>query len=143
MDHENLVELYELTKKKRVNVYALSAEHEPLRMKILSKRMICIDGLSRGAELCENELLLKSRSGSNVMVRMYARKDEIPMEGHDAILIGSVLNFYSGSSSRLTTCDAVNIVNAYLRLLKASLFPNGYPEAIENNSSLKNRIVRL
>ena len=77
------------------------------------------------------------------MVWIYARKDEIPMEGHDAILIGSVLNFYSGSSSRLTTCDAVNIINAYLRLLKAALFPNGYPEAIEGNSSLKNRIVRL
>ena len=49
LDHETLVELYELTKKKRVNVHALSAEHEPLRTKMLSKRMIYIGGLSRGA----------------------------------------------------------------------------------------------
>jgi len=146
MEIDTLRELYALVHRKgskEVNIHSLSNENGSLQKTLSEKQIIYVDGVRRGAALCHRDVLQRSSSSRNVLVWMYFRKDGIPMEGHYAILIGTVLNIYSSSVIKLTNSDAVYLVNSYLRQLKGAIFPNGYPTAIESNTSLKTRVVRL
>jgi len=126
-----------------VNIHRLPGEEFELKDAIRKSFVTYVDGVRRGNALCDEEVLQASPNNRYAQVWMYYRKDGVPMEGHDVLLIGGVLNAYASNVVKMTNSDNIYLVNSYLRQLRCATFPGGYPHKIESNRYLKKRMDKL